>query len=122
MPSGTCQGYSVTWWAYCREWPFPGAGSPRHQAPWCHTDVLAVGVEAHQLSIPGHKLHARTQELAGPYDTVQEPQILGLREARAGGHERCKHNPNRNAFGSICCQSGLCCAHKVSEHMVVLAA
>lgn len=33
------------------------------------------------------RLHARTRESARPYDRVQEPQILGLREAGAGGHE-----------------------------------
>lgn len=69
------------------------------------------------------RLHARTQELAGPHnDTAQGPQILGLTEAGAGGQEKTKHDPDRNAFGSICCQSGPCCAHKASQHMVVLAA
>lgn len=67
------------------------------------------------------RLHARTQESARPYGTVQEPQVLGLREAGAGRHEQSKPDPDRNAFGSIFCQSGLCCAHKVSEHMAVLA-
>lgn len=49
------------------------------------------------------RLHARTRESTRPYDRVQEPQILGLREAGAGGHERSKPDPDRNAFGSIFC-------------------
>lgn len=68
-------------------------------------------------------LHARTQDWAGPHnDITQGPQILGLTEAGAGGQEKTNHDPDRNAFGSICCQCGPCCAYEASEHMVALAA
>lgn len=67
--------------------------------------------------------HARTQESTVPRnDTAQGPQILGLTEAGAGGQEKAKHDPDRNAFGSICCQHGPRCAHKPSEHMAAPAA
>lgn len=69
------------------------------------------------------RLHARTQDLTGPHnDTTQGPQSLGLTEVGAGGQEKTKQDPDRNVLGSICCQSGLCCAHEASEHMVALAA
>lgn len=123
IPSGACWGIFHHLVGPLQRVTFPSAGSPYHPAPWCHRDACLWELKPTSCPFLATRLHARTQESAGPHsDTAQGPQILGLTEAGAGGQEKTKHDPDRNAFGSICCQSGPCCAHKATQHMAVLAA
>lgn len=78
-----------------------------------------MGAEAYQLSIPGHRLHARAQELAGRHnDTAQGPQTLGLTEA--GQVDRRKPSTILTEMLLGACAARV--AHEASEHMVALAA